>query len=135
MTLAMNVINADKHAKNWLKTGSRVNLPSSFVHDYPTFGKPLIDVMTGHEKAACMSQIAVDLFREDFPSIPKLSGDRTTYASLMTYVCMMVQAKFGEQSVVWIDGARCIANRHEVIDYAQTVLSITLDRILNRMPR
>ena len=127
-----NVINADNKLQQWIKTGQKIaQRKPGFIHDLDAVAD-MINDLTDYEKEVILSQMAVDILREDVPTIPVRSSDRRTYCTLMTYLIEMVRAKYGDNAIDTEDGWRAFAARGEVIVYVRQLLRITLDRIMIR---
>jgi hypothetical protein len=138
----MSISNSVKRAlttqQKWARNSARPIVKynqqngTNFIHDVSIIS-PFIIAADPAVKEMLLSPNGVAVLREDVSSIPR--KDRyTSFSSFYTYILTLTERKFGKSSVrkdIANDphGFRGFDNTPEVIEFAQALTKITLDRI------
>ena len=141
MSKANDVKRALKSQKKWSDDGSK-KVPkynktngTNFIHDVAVLG-PYISSAPQSVLEFLLTKEGIEFLRIDVSSIPQRDS-ATTFSSLYTYVLTLVERKFGPDSVrkdISKDphGFRGFKNDPQVIEFAQGLIKITLERIALR---
>lgn len=138
MSISNNVKRALYTQNKWANSGAgasvkynRVN-GTNFVHDVPVLS-PFI-ISAGQEvQELLLSPKGVNVLREDVPGIQRRES-YTSFSSFYTYILTMTERRFGKNSVrkdIAKDpyGFRGFDANQDVIEFAQSLAKITLERI------
>jgi hypothetical protein len=138
MSISNNVKRALYTQSKWASSGAGASVKynrangTNFVHDVSVLSAFIISA--GHEaQELLLSPNGVNILREDVPSIPRKES-YTSFSSFYTYILTMTERKFGPNSVrkdIRNDpyGFRGFDANQDVIEFAQSLAKITLERI------
>ena len=138
MSISNDVKRALYTQRKWANSGAGASVKynrihgTNFVHDVPVIS-PFI-ISAGQEvQELLLSPKGIAVLREDVGSIPRKER-YTSFCSFYTYILTMTERKFGKTNVrkditndPW--GFRGFEAKQEVIEFAQNLAKITLERI------
>ena len=145
MSIQNNLKRALINQNNWAKSGHKAAAKynkahgTNHVHDVAVVS-PFILSEPDEVKAMLISRDGLAVLKEDVHGIHLKENGSTSFSSFYTYILTIVGRKFGPNSVR-IDisndpyGFRGFEGKPEVIEYAQTITKITIDRIKFRLTK
>jgi hypothetical protein len=138
MSIQNDVKRAQSTMQKWASSGGKASAKynrlngTNFIHDVSIIS-PFLLAADQQTQELLLSSAGVSILREDVSSIPRKS-QYTSFSSFYTYVLTLTERKFGKSSVrkdINEDphGFRGFDSKPEVIEFAQSLAKITLDRI------
>jgi hypothetical protein len=138
MSISNDVKRALSTQQKWASAGSKASVKynrqngTNFLHDVSVLSM-FITSADPRVQELLLSTDGVSVLREDVSTIPRKS-QYTSFSSFYTYILTLTERKFGKNSVrkdINDDphGFRGFDSKPEVIEFAQSLAKITLERI------
>jgi hypothetical protein len=138
MSISNDVKRALSTQQKWASSGSKASVKynrqngTNFLHDVSVLSM-FITSADPRVQELLLSTDGVSVLREDVSTIPRKT-QYTSFSSFYTYILTLTERKFGKNSVrkdINDDphGFRGFDSKPEVIEFAQSLAKITLERI------